>query len=133
MCGFADDAANPGVTDDDDLPQEEEEDGGGKKSLIRKKLKDKAKLPTLKDKVKKLKDNVPLGKNNNNAASEDDATDDDALFSQRDGHEEEDDSSSSCCCSCSSGEGYDSDDEKPQEVGGLVGAIPMTLMFSKSC
>lgn len=62
-----DDAANPGVTDDDDLPQEEEE----------------AKLPTLKDKVKKLKNNVPLGKNKNNAASEDDATDDDALFSQR--------------------------------------------------
>ncbi|CAK9857935.1 unnamed protein product [Sphagnum jensenii] len=94
-----DDAANPGVTDDDDLPLEEEE----------------AKLPTLKDKVKKLKNNVPLGKNKNNAASEDDATDDDALFSQRGGHEEEDDSSSSSCC-CSSGEEYDSDDEKPQEV-----------------
>ncbi len=132
MCGFADDAANPDVTDDDDLPQEEEEeeDGGGKKSLIRKKLKDKAKLPTVKDKVKKLENNVPLGKSKNNAASEDDATDDDALFSQRDGHEEEDDSTSS---SCSSGEGYDSDDEKPQEVGGLLGTIPMTLMFSKSC
>ncbi|CAM6020607.1 unnamed protein product [Sphagnum balticum] len=115
-----DDAANPVVTDDDDLPQEEEGDGGGKKSLIRKKVKDKAKLPTLKDKVKQLKNNLPLGKNKNNAASEDDATtDDDALFSQRGGHEEEDDSSSSSCC-CSSGEEYDSDDEKPQAVGGMV-------------
>ncbi|CAM6045126.1 unnamed protein product [Sphagnum compactum] len=125
-----DDAANPGVTDDDDLPQEEEEDGGGRKSLIRKKLKDKAKLPTLEDKVKKLKNNVPLGKNKNNAASEDDATDDDALFSQRDGHEEEDDSSSSSCCCCSSGEEYDSDDEKPQEVASKQQEETSTLIIN---
>ncbi len=80
----------------------EDDQNGGTKSFVGK-LKDKAKLPTLKNKMRKLKNKVPFGKNKNNGS---DGTDDDR-YSQEDNHEDD---------SGSGGEENESDNNDTKEV-----------------
>ncbi|CAM6068058.1 unnamed protein product [Sphagnum tenellum] len=81
----------------------EDDQNGGTKSFVEK-MKDKAKLPTLKNKMRKLKNKVPFGKNKNNGS---DGTDDDR-HSQEDNHEDD---------SGSGGEENESDNDDTKEQG----------------
>jgi hypothetical protein len=81
----------------------EDEQNGGTKSFVGK-MKDKAKLPTLKNKMRRLKNKVPFGKNKNNGS---DGTDDDR-HSQEDNHEDD---------SGSGGEENESDNNDTEEQG----------------
>jgi hypothetical protein len=81
----------------------EDDQNGGMKAFVGK-LKDKAKLPTLKNKMRKLKNKVPFGKNKNNGS---DGTDDER-HSQEDNHEDD---------SGSGGEENDSDNNDTKEEG----------------
>ncbi|KAH8970278.1 hypothetical protein BDL97_02G080700 [Sphagnum fallax] len=81
----------------------EDDQNGGMKSFVGK-MKDKAKLPTLKNKMRKLKNKVPFGKNKNNGS---DGTDDDR-HSQEDNHEDD---------SGSGGEENESDNDDTKQQG----------------
>jgi hypothetical protein len=79
-----------------------DDQNGGMKSFVGK-MKDKAKLPTLKNKMRKLKNKVPFGKHKNNGS---DGTDDDR-HSEEDNHEDD---------SGSGGEENESDNNDTKEV-----------------